>query len=507
VSIGSKASKLLAAVRRDWGRMGPTDLWHMAEFANPDPISYLSELLSTQINRFDLAEKMSKAINSIAGEEMSDISGAKIIVPQERTHDVVRMFTNEEGSGEAERLRDTIEDSARIVVAENYGEMESKTPPPQEELPQQVSQRTESSAPVVVDRDPELWAAHMGEDVDESVAAAFIRSGKVLILDSSGKARLFVNEADAEEEFGPLKELSENSPATKPAPPPVDERPGSGDINPSRGDSVDKSPPSHKSPGLAVPAEIRSKAIEAKRLTGILMSIRKSLEAVTGFDGMSPGDVQAAYTELTKISGSGATPRPTPREYDFGRDDPAMSRLLSLLHDLLERQGELDDAGVNVYSLIFLQEGLYEFLERHAKAASCDVLRRRPNRGMPKDGKNPSGPKGIALNVLKKEAIQLSKGNIRATKDGTITIDPGLMNCPVVREVMRQLETKASDMKSVRDRLDDLGMLVTQGEHGQVQVYCLVRSESNGGARTKMCQWFIDAHGNDGKFKIECAKD
>jgi len=69
------------------------------------------------------------------------------------------------------------------------------------------------------------------------------------------------------------------------------------------------------------------------------------------------------------------------------------------------------------------------------------------------------------------------------------------------------LETKASDMHSVRERLDDLGMLVTQGQHGQVQVYCLVRSESEGAARTKMCQWFIDAHGNDGKFKIECAKD
>ena len=113
----------------------------------------------------------------------------------------------------------------------------------------------------------------------------------------------------------------------------------------------------------------------------------------------------------------------------------------------------------------------------------------------------------VAADLLRKQAIQLSKGNMRATKAGTITIDPGFMNCPVVRAVIRDLDTKASDMEALRQRLDDMGMIVTQGNHGQGQVYCLVRTEGEGGAKTRMCQWFIDAHGADGKFKIECAKD
>ncbi len=505
MSISSKAFRLLAAARRDWGRMGPTDLWHMAEFDDPDPISYLSKLLSTRITRFDLAEIMSSAINSIAGEKWSDVSGAKVIVPLKRDHDVRQMFTNDEGSQEAERLREAIKDAARRVAAENYKEQggaeapqgppsssTESTPPVEHGEPSQPTK----GAPVVVERDPKLWAQHVRHDEDEIVA--WIRSGAVLILDSGGKTRLFSSEAEAEAEFGPLKELSGNLPAAKPpdrTPMPVEAPP----VQPP-----ERRPQTTRPPASSILAEFRDKAVEAKRLVGELMSIQRSLETTTGFSGMTT-NVVPAYTELAKMSGSGGAP-PQMRDYDSARDDPAMSSLLSLLHDLLERQDKLDEAGVNVYSLSFLREGLYEFLVRHAKAASCDVLRRRPNGGMPKNGRNLGGPRGIALNVLKKEAIQLSKGNIRATKGGTITIDPGLMNCPVVREVMRDLDTKASDMRSVRKRLDALGMLVTQGQHGQVQVYCLVRSESEDGAKTKMCQWFIDAHGNDGKFKIECAK-
>jgi len=503
LSVVSRASRLLSAAGREWGRMGPTDLWHMAEFDDPerdtsDPISYLSELLSTRITRFDLAEIMSDAINSIAGEEVSDVSGAKIAVLPDKTRYVIDMFTNDEGSAEADNLRKTIERFARKVAAENYRERQ-ETADARESAPRQNAPEPqappETPGMVVVDRDPKLWAAHMGEDVDESVAAAFIQSGRVLVLDS-GKPMLFGSEAEAEEKLGPLNLL--DNPPTKTSPPET-KIPPPEVRTPARPST--ENPPAP--PGIL--SELREKAAEAKRLTGELMSIQKSLKSETGFGGMM-SDVMPAYTTLAGMSGRPGSP-PAMREYDSERDDPAMSRLLSLLHDLLERQGELDEADVNIYPLMYLRESLYEFLMKHAKAASCDVLRRGPSRGMPKDGKNPGGPKGIALNVLKKEAIQLSKGNIRATKDGTITIDPGLMNCPVVREVMRQLETKASDMKSVRDRLDDLGMLVTQGEHGQVQVYCLVRSEGEGGARTKMCQWFIDAHGNDGKFKIECAKD
>ena len=107
----------------------------------------------------------------------------------------------------------------------------------------------------------------------------------------------------------------------------------------------------------------------------------------------------------------------------------------------------------------------------------------------------------IASEVLQKQALQRSKGNIRASKDGTIMIDPGFTNCPVVRAVTRELESRQSDMGAMKQRLEEMGMLVTGGDTGQLNVYCLARS----GDKTRMCQYFVDAHGGDGKFKIECA--
>lgn len=115
-----------------------------------------------------------------------------------------------------------------------------------------------------------------------------------------------------------------------------------------------------------IDTQYSAKAAEGKELAAHLMSIRKSVETTTGFGGISPSDAQSAYNELTKMSDHPAA-RLVAQKYDSKRDDPKLSRLLFLLHDLLERQGGLDKAGVNVYALIFLQEGLYEFTERYAK--------------------------------------------------------------------------------------------------------------------------------------------
>lgn len=517
MSVRHQAARIFIAASKEWGKVGPLNLWAMAGFRDQDAIRYLSEHFSTkELHAFDLAEIMSKAVNRLAGDEISDAVGSKLRVVNDRVHDLMSIFSVDSDSADAARLRKTIMQAAVEVIAENHGgpgEAPEEAPrtPGEPEAPTEPTEPAEppeapgSSGPIVVDRDPELWASHLGEDVDESVAAAFIRSGRVLVIDSAGRARLFVSEAAAEEEFGSLAELPQAG--SRPPSPPVRQR------DTGQRDTGQRDTPREPSQSV-VPPDLLPKMRDARELALELMSIRGSIERQTGFD-IDPWKAQAAYAKMTEALGGRPSARLTKREYHPASDNRMLDRLQGLLHDMLERRDEMDAAGMNTYPLQYLNEELYEFLERHGhlesarsvEAASCDVLRRWPNRGMPKDGKKPSGPKGIALNVLKKEAIQLSKGNIRATKDGTITIDPGLMNCPVVREVMRQLETKASDMRSVRERLDELGMLVTQGEHGQVQVYCLVRSESEGGARTKICQWFIDAHGNDGKFKIECAKD
>ena len=80
-------------------------------------------------------------------------------------------------------------------------------------------------------------------------------------------------------------------------------------------------------------------------------------------------------------------------------------------------------------------------------------------------------------------------------------IDPGFTNCPVVKAVTRELQSKQSDMGAMKKWLEDIGMLVTGGAAGQLNVYCLAQN----GDKTRMCQYFVDAHGMDGKFKIECA--
>jgi hypothetical protein len=275
------------------------------------------------------------------------------------------------------------------------------------------------------------------------------------------------------------------------------------------------SPPKETRPGAArlrLPPDMLAAVSEAHSLAQELQGSRLSLEAQTGYSFDARG-LEAACSALERaLDALGASPSggAEVRGYDPA-DANRLERLLELLRSILRRRPSLEDAGVNQYPLQRLREDVAEFLQAIRAAGPYDVLQRRAHSDMPSvDDNNDNRACRVAERLAErftKTAIQLSKGNIRATKGGTITIDPGLMNCPVVREVIRELPGRASDMEALRKRLEDLGMIVTQGDQGQVQVYCLTRTEGEGGARTKMCQWFIDAHGNDGKFKIECAKN
>jgi hypothetical protein len=276
---------------------------------------------------------------------------------------------------------------------------------------------------------------------------------------------------------------------------------------PSREDRGGRPPQERRPSTSRLPPDMLAAASEARSLAQELQGSRLSLEAQTGYSFDARG-LEAACSALERVLDAlGAAPSGGVEVQGY---DPAdthrLERLLGLLRSLLRRRRPLEDAGVNPYPLQRLREDVAEFLQAIRAAGPYDVLQRRAILDMASGDDNDKRA-GRVAERLTKVAIQLAKGNLRATKGGTITIDPGPMNCPVVREMIRELPSKASDMDALRKRLEDLGMLVTQGDRGQLQVYCLTRTEGEGGARTKMCQWFTDAHGNDGKFKIECAKN
>jgi hypothetical protein len=285
-----------------------------------------------------------------------------------------------------------------------------------------------------------------------------------------------------------------------PRPPAREERPGRPQPAQERRPDTSRLPP-----------DMLADVSEAHSLAQELQSSRLSLEAQTGYS-FNARRLEAACSALERaLDALGAAPSGGVEVQGY---DPAdtnkLERLLGLMRSLLRRRRSLEDAGVNPYPLQHLREDVAEFLQAIRAAGPYDVLQRRAILDMASGDDNNGRAGRVAERLaarMTKVAIQLSKGNLRATKGGTITIDPGLMNCPVVREVIRELPSKASDMEALRKRLEDLGMIVTQGDRGQLQVYCLIRTEGDGGAKTKMCQWFTDAHGNDGKFKIECAKN
>ena len=310
-----------------------------------------------------------------------------------------------------------------------------------------------------------------------------------------------------------VAENYESAPAPR-AEPGSAERPASRPPAPEgRGERPRRPPPAQerRQDPNRLPPDMLADVSEAHSLAQELQGSRLSLEAQTGYSFNARG-LEAACSSLERaLEALGAAPSGGVEVQGY---DPAdtnkLERLLGLLRSLLRRRRPLEDAGVNPYPLQRLREDVAEFLQAIRAAGPYDVLQRRAILDMDSGDDNDKRAGRVAERLAErftKVAIQLAKGNLRATKGGTITIDPGPMNCPVVREMIRELPSKASDMDALRTRLEDLGMIVTQGDQGQLQVYCLTRTEGEGGARTKMCQWFTDAHGNDGKFKIECAKN
>lgn len=307
----------------------------------------------------------------------------------------------------------------------------------------------------------------------------------------------------AKESAGTRKEIEYIVSPT--AEPPVQpEKPSAGQPRP--GKQVPKARPQR--------GDLAGLAREALPMLGELAAIRGSIQNQTEF-AIEPNRISNAADAMRRIiSGSQRrAARPEAREYSPGRDDPMIRRLADVLSDILEHRSELEDLYVGSAAIHFMYQDLDRFLAEHRDAppariqhASCDVLKLRPIAGgVPVHDE--SRIKKIALDVIQKQALQLSKGNLQASSGGRLTIDPGFYNCPVVRQVIRELESKSGDPEELRRRLDDLGMIVTQGDHGTLTVYCFVRTSDEGGPKTRICQWFNSAHGNDGKFKIECDKD
>ena len=555
----SIARRLLLAARAH----SPVEMWRTMVMKSPklrrdptnkDMVAFLERRYGQEPLLSDLTQIMARTLNALLGPDTADAKktqgGSELLVDNSRVHDVAEALDPVDASN-FEELWATALKASDAHMRARYRRVplpDSGTPtaepataqdsPPAEPAAQDSpSGRDYTGELALVDNDPALWHEYVQFDEEhrafwESVAED---PGQLLVVrlgqpGSVAQARKQSVEAEIGRSVDGLPVLVGKGKLRLPdgtevpvaprrqAPAPQPEsRPDEPDGRPTELSPRPRpAPRPPEPPQAAVSGATLDRIREAREMMLELMSINlQSVQDATGVR-FNPTQVRAAYDELDGVLSEhgepGADMPASARDYGPD-DDEAFRRLYLRIHRVLGARRELEAAGVNVVPLKFLAGYLADFTAR--RSASCDVLHRGPLMDMRSaggdsvcngcDGCNKAAK--VAEGLLRKQAIQLSKGNMRATKAGTITIDPGFMNCPVVRAVIRDLDTKASDMEALRRRLDDMGMIVTQGNHGQGQVYCLVRTEGEGGAKTRMCQWFIDAHGADGKFKIECAKD
>ena len=425
-------------------------------------------------------------------------------------------------------IRETGHEMMKDKAAESPEEAPTETEVPAEAQPDTENQvPDESEAPIIIH--PELW--------DDKTKHAL--GNKILVDNATGESRFdfFQSVEDAERKYGPLprktkKGIEVRDPETgeyrlvgeakpkkpkpdrqKPTEPPV-EAPGTEPSPPA----PKRRKPAPKMPPSAAP--LASQIQEALPLLRELWAIRADMARQTDYN-IQIWMVNRTVERFEKILGKfgikvAPTGRIQRRQYRPDTDNQAIKRLADILPEIMKYEEHFDQAELGTIPMKTLSEWLDDFIDWHIDAeqvgveadepeavrtSSFDVLHHCYNRmATPLD--NLDGcVQVIASEVLRKQAIQLSKGNIRASNDGTITIDPGFTNCPVVQAVTRELESKQSDIRAMKQRLEEMGMLVAGGTAGQLNVYCLAKSRG----KTKMCQYFVDAHGGDGKFKIECA--
>ena len=515
----------------------------LLDIVNAEPIDVVKEWAEhgRPPSPEEVAEFVAAGLNEMVRRRADDPEGAPRIALVDGSELTVNrgFFDRLREMDHTERMQATVamfrairETGHRMMKGEESAPGEpSGDVPAEPEVPADVPPTdVPEDTPIIIH--PELWHGKTKE----------LLTGEQILVQDAGKEggwNIFRSLEEAEDEYGPLprktkkgievKDLGTGEyrlvGRTKPAEPepesaePPAEAP---ETEPSPPPPAEKREPAPKMPQTAAP--LVSQIQETLPLLQELWAFRADMAKQTDYDIQSwmVNRTVERFEKVLENFGIEVPPvgRIQKRPYQPSTDNRTVRRLADMLPEIMRYKKIFEQAEAGTIPVKTLSEWLDDFIDWHIDAeqvgavaaepeavrtSSFEVLSHCCNGRMTNPSASLDGcAQIIASEVLRKQAIQLSKGNIRASKDGTITIDPGFTNCPVVRTVTRELESKQSDMGAMKRRLEEIGMLVTGGDTGQLNVYCLVRSRKDKN-RTRMCQYFVDAHGGDGKFKIECA--